>query len=134
MKQKKFMILALLTMLIYAVYIFFLAPIVSERVAVRNIEFEDIDLTLVADGDYLGVFEAGGYPYEVEVSVTGHRIMKINVINNRSGEHAQKAEEVTERIIADQSLQVDAISGATTTSKALIKAVENALRAAVEQY
>ena len=52
---------------------------------------------------------------------------KIDVIKNRETEYAKKAEEVTKNIIRYQKLDVDVISGASTTSKALLKAVENAL-------
>ncbi|MDW7650206.1 MAG: FMN-binding protein [Bacillota bacterium] len=133
MRQRRFVFIALLTMLVYGVYIFFLAPIVRERSAVSNIQLEDIDLTEVRDGTYRGVFDTGGYDYEVEVHVAAHRIKEINVLNNRQGEHAQKAEAVTDRVIEAQSLQVDTVSGATTTSKALLKAIENALRSSFKQ-
>ena len=69
----------------------------------------------------------GGFTYEVEVQVTGHEIKNITITRNRTTSHAQKAEGVVSRILEQQKNDVDAVSGATTTSKALLKAVENAL-------
>jgi uncharacterized protein with FMN-binding domain len=57
--------------------------------------------------------------------VVSHRYESIAVIANRDSERAQAAEEVLDRVLAQQTLLVDAVSGATNTSKALLKAVEN---------
>ena len=43
---------------------------------------------------------------------------------------AQKTGELVARVIARQTPQVDAVSGATASSKAFLKAVENALKSA----
>jgi uncharacterized protein with FMN-binding domain len=40
------------------------------------------------------------------------------------------ARKIFERIVAQQSVKVDTVSGASLTTKAVSKAVENALRAA----
>ena len=131
MKKKVSVILALFLVLGYGVYIFFLAPVVRERTAVQNVEYQDVDLSTVADGVYQGSFVDG--TYVVEVEVTEHKIIAITMITTRDNEHAQKAEGVLESIVEQQSLQVDTVSGATSTSKAILKAVEDALqRAAVE--
>ena len=132
MKRNVWVGLALLVMVAYGAYIFILAPIAGERNAVRNIEFQDIDLSLVADGDYRGEFGYGSNMYEVEVKVIDHKIVAIEVVKNRDSEHAKKAEGVIERVIDAQSVQVDVVTGATTTSKAILKAIENALLSAGE--
>jgi uncharacterized protein with FMN-binding domain len=46
---------------------------------------------------------------------------------SRIEEYGKKALPVLERVVAKQSPQVDTVSGATTTSKALLKATEHAL-------
>ena len=134
MKRNVWVGLALLVMVAYGAYIFILAPIAGERNAVRNIEFQDIDLSLVADGDYRGEFGYGSNMYEVEVKVIDHKIVAIEVVKNRDSEHAKKAEGVIERVIDAQSVQVDVVTGATTTSKAILKAIENALLSAGEPF
>ena len=39
-----------------------------------------------------------------------------------------KAEAIIDQVIQNQSLEVDAVSGATTSSKTILKAIENALQ------
>jgi uncharacterized protein with FMN-binding domain len=48
-------------------------------------------------------------------------------MQNRKTKYSKRAEGVIPRIIERQTPNVDAVSGATTTSKALMKAVENSL-------
>ena len=81
----------------------------------------------VTVGTYDGDFTYGGFAYQVSVSVASHQIRDIAVVKNRTTSHAKKAEEALKRVAEQQRNDVDAVSGATTTSKALLKAVENAL-------
>jgi uncharacterized protein with FMN-binding domain len=94
---------------------------------VRELKIENIDLNLVKSGAYEGDFSYGNYKYVVNVIVEKHKIMEINIINNRNTKYSKMAEGVIQEILTEQKSNVDAISGATTTSKALLKAVENAL-------
>lgn len=93
----------------------------------RNMPIMDSNLSVVPDGKYKGEFDYG-FVYKVNVTVSDHRIIKIEVIQNRDSQYARFAEGVLPRIIQDQNANVDTITGATTTSKCLMKAVENALR------
>ena len=45
---------------------------------------------------------------------------------SRDSRYVQLAERILPRVIEQQSLQVDAITGATTTSKCILKAAERA--------
>lgn len=45
----------------------------------------------------------------------------------------QRAESIIDNIINNQSLNVDAVSGATFSSKGIVEAVENALQTAVSE-
>ncbi len=53
--------------------------------------------------------------------------------SNRDSDYARFAEQVLPRVVRAQSLQVDAVSGATTTSVAILKATEDAVRAAARE-
>ena len=61
------------------------------------------------------------------MEVADNRIAQIKVRKNRDTKHAKKAEGVIERVLEAQTPNVDASTGATTTSKALLKAIENGL-------
>jgi len=104
----------------------------KEQTAVQNMEINDINIELVKNGRYWGNFTYGNFMYKVEVLVADRRIQDIKIISNRDSEHAKKAEEVLQRVVNEQSLDVDAVTGATTTSKALLKATENALNKGIQ--
>jgi len=94
---------------------------------VRQMPIYDVDLATVPDGAYEGSFEHKGFTYEVRTTVAGRRIVKIDVLKNRTSSYARKAEGVIPRVIAKQTPNVDAVTGATKSSKILLKAVENSL-------
>jgi uncharacterized protein with FMN-binding domain len=99
----------------------------AEVKAVRGMPIKKIDLLQVKDGGYLGDFSYGGFTYEVKVTIASHQLKDIVLLKNRTTKHAKMAEGVVKSILDQQRNDVDAVSGATTTSKALLKAIENAL-------
>jgi len=88
------------------------------------------DMNGKPDGVYRGDYDLSGTPVKVtlDVTVQNENITAINIIKHFCSPIGKKAEKITEKIIEQQSLNVDAISGATGSSKAILKAVENALR------
>lgn len=114
-------------------YFIMVRPMFKEISQIQKMEIVTVDLNEVMDGVYPGDFSYGKFTYEVEVTVKNHKIEGIKVIKNRNSKYAKMAEGVLARIIEKQTLQVDAISGATTTSKAFMKAVENALHKGIQQ-
>jgi len=99
----------------------------AEMKAVRSMPINHVELSKVKDGEYSGGYAYGGFSYEVKVTVADHQVKNIVVSANRTTKHARMAEAVTKSILEMQKNDVDVVSGATTTSKALLKAVENAL-------
>jgi uncharacterized protein with FMN-binding domain len=93
----------------------------------RRMTIEDSEVSALADGTYYGEAEIGNYVYRVEVAVLEGAITDIRAVDNRESPYAFYAEGVFGKIIRDQNANTDAVTGATTTSKALMKAVENAL-------
>ena len=86
-----------------------------------------IDLSMIQNGVYDGSYESNGVVYNVEVGVLDGKIDFINVLNTQPNQYAIDAEAVTEKIISEQSLSVDAVTGATISSTAIISAVKDAL-------
>jgi len=130
MSRRLFIVIGIVVVfLITAVvlFLFVIAPQLREQRQVRNMSIQTIDLKRVSEGTFRGDFTYDNFTYEVEVSVKNHKIQAIAIMRNRSTGYAKKAEGIVRRIINSQSLQIDAITGATTTSKALLKAIENAL-------
>jgi len=85
----------------------------------------DLDLTKKSDGVYEGEYSAFPIRVKVEVTVAQHKITKIDIIKHDNGKGAP-AEAITDQVIQAQTLNVDTISGATYSSKAILKAIENA--------
>jgi len=98
----------------------------------RQMPIESPDLTRVPDGLHRGSATYAGFQYVVEVEVEGSCITAVNVIQNRESHYARFAEAVLERMVRDQTPSVDGITGATTTSKCLMKAAEAALKGALQ--
>ena len=88
------------------------------------------------DGVYFG--KSNGYytnSIEVKVTVKDGKIAKIELTKNDDDESYfdnKKAGILGDRIISNQSTNIDTISGATTSSKGFINAVVNALEKAVD--
>ena len=97
--------------------------------------FDDIqaflpDLSGKADGIYRGEYNLSGTPVRVAVDVTvaNQRIVAVDITRHTGSPIGRRAFSITERIIENHSLNVDAVSGATGSSKAILKAVEDALQ------
>jgi len=84
-----------------------------------------IDLTKVPDGDYVGEYNFKRWSETVIVSVRHGEIVEIHAEKNRI---LDVSEEMISRVITAQNTTVDSVSGATVSSKAFLKAIENAIR------
>jgi uncharacterized protein with FMN-binding domain len=93
----------------------------------RKLAIKSIDLQQTHDGMYTGEYSYGKFEYKVDVVIKDHQIKEINVLNNRGTKHAKMAEAVIAEVLKNQKNDVDVVSGATTTSKALLKAIEEAI-------
>ena len=93
----------------------------------RTLPVRSPELSAISDGIYTGAFGAGGGIYLVEVEIDNHRISRLNLETDRDSKYVEYARPVINRVMEEQTLNVDAITGATTTSKCILKAVETAL-------
>ena len=96
-------------------------------------EPEEIELSSVPDGIYRGQAEGHRGKLTVEVDFYGGELIRIRVLDHEeTPELADPAiAAVTEEILARQKIEVDAHSGATVTSEAIMKAIEDAARGAL---
>lgn len=93
---------------------------------VESITFENIDLSDVEDGTYVGECDAGYIYAKVEVIIEDGSIVSIDLIEHRN-ERGKTAEIILENIVETQDIDVDAVSGATNSSNVIKKAIENAV-------
>jgi len=92
----------------------------------KALSFEEIDLSQLKDGEYLGNYEIFPVKVSVKTTVLNGKITQIELLEHFNGKGAP-AEKIVDDIIEKQSLQVDAVSGATVSSVAIKKAVEDSL-------
>ena len=85
---------------------------------------------VLKDGVYKG--RANGYkgPVHVEVTVKEGKISAVKVMKCQDRFARRVVKEIPRRIVEADSTEVDVISGATVTSRAVQKAVRNALEGA----
>lgn len=96
--------------------------------------FEMLDLNRVPDGTYLAGSEGFKGDVYVEVGVKSGRIATVRVTRHEEKQFYSALTDVPRKIIAKQSVKgVDATSGATITSEAIINATAKALAGAMQQ-
>jgi len=96
----------------------------------KNVKASLPDLANKTDGVYHGEFSLSGTPNKaiVEVTLQEKCITAIKIVYHFCSSIGRKAEKITERVMEQQSLDVDVVSGATSSSMAILKAIENALQ------
>ena len=92
----------------------------------NRMTLSDCDLSLIADGNYEGSYESFPVKVKLRVTVLNHSIIAIELLKHDNGQ-GKDAEKILDRIIEEQTIKVDVISGATYSSKVILKAVEVAL-------
>ena len=123
-KWMKVLLSLILVLIIGSVFLFYY---LSENLKeLMNKPVSTIDLEELEDGHYEGEYSSFPVNARVNVTVTDHEITEIDIIEHGHGRGAE-GEKITDSIIEQQSLTVDAISGATYSSKVIIQAVEDAL-------
>jgi uncharacterized protein with FMN-binding domain len=103
----------------------------KEHKEARSLPLKAVDFGKLKDGTYHGAYEGGMYKWranECDVTVANGKVTDIQLAASKDpgGKNTQHRV-LYDRVVQAQSLQVDAISGATLTSKAYLKAVEDAL-------
>ncbi|MCI9081909.1 MAG: FMN-binding protein [Lachnospiraceae bacterium] len=123
-KGKKILLITFIVVL----FLFITGKIVMGNIVknVKNISVSMPDLSNVQDGNYIGEYSITPVHVKVEVSVNNHQITDISILQHDNG-LGSTAESIVNDIVEEQSLDKDAVSGATVSSKCILKAVENAI-------
>ncbi len=104
----------------------YLASVSMYQNQVSRIRISNVDLSRVPDGIYQGEYDVKYIYAKVNVTVSRGAITDIRILQHRN-ERGSAAEDITKTIMKEQKINVDAVSGATNSSKVIEKAVENAL-------
>ena len=115
--------LFLISLLCTAVY---LKSVADYQNAVKETVIGDVDLSAIPDGVYVGEYDVNFIYAKVEVTVRNGEMTDIIILEHKQ-ERGKAAEAVISDMLAEQKIDVDAVSGATNSSTVIKKAVENAL-------
>jgi uncharacterized protein with FMN-binding domain len=80
------------------------------------------------DGVYRGESSNAWLTVVLDVSLQSEQLVKIDVVKHTGSSIGKQAEKIIPEIIKTQSLDVDAVSGATGSSRCILQAIENALQ------
>jgi uncharacterized protein with FMN-binding domain len=117
--------------LIVAAGIVGVIKLIRYKQRVKNLTIGPVDLARVADGTYEGFYDLDLVKARMAVTVRDHKIVDVKIVKHDHGRGA-KAEAVSNEIVKKQTPVVDAVTGATASSKAIMKAAEDALKKAAE--
>ncbi len=92
-----------------------------------KLQVNSIDASSKKDGTYEGTYNGGRWTNKVAVTVKGGKITDIKIIKDVAFSKSDVTDTVIKEVLKAQNTTVDAVSGATVTSKAYLKAIENAL-------
>ena len=100
-------------------------------VYLRKIEI----LKYIRDGSYTGEGKGFSGPIRASVTVRNHQIVEIAILEQQEViEYWSKIrDEIPQKILEKQNVDVDTVSGATYSGKGLIEAVTNALEKGIER-
>ncbi len=93
---------------------------------VKNTTVHNVDLSTINDGVYTGFYDCYLVKAQVKVTVCDHKITAINLVAHENG-RGKEGEKVIPKVMEKQRLTVDTITGATASSKVILKAIELAL-------
>jgi len=91
-----------------------------------ELKIGSVDLSKISNGTYTGSCDALFVAATVSVIIKDHKITNIILLKHKT-ERGKPAEVIPDKVVKAQSLQVDTISGATNSSKVILKSIENAL-------
>lgn len=117
---------ALMLVLLVAHVVFSFVELGNYQKAISGIVITEVDMETVEDGTYYGEFDAGYIYAKVKVTVKGHKIADLELLKHVH-ERGEKAEAILSDMLSQNTIEVDAVSSATNSSRVIMKACENAL-------
>ena len=93
----------------------------------KNMVIHSVDASQLKDGVYKGTYNGGRWSNEVNVTLKDKKITQIDIVKNVVFEKTEVSRELINKVIKKQDTNVDVIGGASVTSKAYLKSIENAL-------
>ncbi len=119
-------ILAVLVIVIAAGGLLFSRVVKKFETYLATVEISPVNLDTVSDGTYRARVHTGVIIVELEADVKDHVLRDIRLIEHRHGQGAE-AEKIIPRILEEQRIDVDTVSGATYSSLVIQDTLSRAL-------
>ena len=132
MKKGLKVVLIVIAIIVLLVGVMVAVMFQKTKKAIDNQVNVDINMEQVADGVYKGSSDGGLVQVEVEVKVKNHKIVAINLLKHQNGK-GKSAESILDDMISQNTDDVETVSGATTSSKTIRNAVNNALQRGLQR-
>ena len=126
MKKKLLVVLGSIVVL-FVVIILIGQWMMNGQDEVLALEFSEWDISAIEDGTYTGSYTGYRWKNTVEVTVENGEIASIVLINDVTFKREDITEQVFSEVLQKQSANIDILAGATVTTNAYLKAIENAL-------
>jgi len=115
-------------------FLLVLIVVLTTTCAIAPLRKEPVNISRIPDGVYAGSASSWPNKAEVRVTVQEGRMTSIELVRHWASWIGKKAEPVIpQRIIEKQRADVDAVTGATNSSRVIMHAVYDALEQAVRK-
>ena len=115
-------------------FLLVLIVVLTTTCAIAPLRKEPVNISRIPDGVYAGSASSWPNKAEVRVTVQEGRMTSIEIVRHWASWIGKKAEPVIpQRIIEKQRADVDAVTGATNSSRVIMHAVYDALEQAVRK-
>lgn len=121
------LIIFAVVVIITAVITYFAVQTKDNLEQLTMIEIEEIDISDKSDGTYTGTYTVFPITVVVSVEIIDHKIIDIDILKHTQGK-GEAANIIIDDVLENQSIQVDAIAGATYSSKVILLAIQIALK------
>lgn len=126
-KAKRILLITFALLLILAIAgTGFVKKMESNLNALAQEAITNVDLSSAKEGTYTGKYTVLPIDVEVQVQIRQHKIKEILLVKHFNGQ-GKAAEIIPDQVLKAQSLHVDAVAGATYSSKVILKAIQAAL-------
>ena len=92
-----------------------------------------VDHQKLVDGTYEGSYRRGPMKARVKIIIENQRISSIDLLEHDTWKGKEAEKTIPDRIIQEQSTEVNTVSGATMSSRVIMNAVQNAVDKAKEK-
>ena len=124
--KKAFKVIGIIVVIFVVLASIMLFTMTKDLSKMAKTTINPIEITQIKDGTYEGYYQFGRWEAKVQVTVKDGVITQVKSLLEEAFPNV--SDELNEKIVKEQKNDVDAVSGATVTSKAYLKAVENALQ------